>query len=127
MVAIAVFMIVMGVAMASIWTRDIVSAEQLDISAGRWRARDPQAGTLMLPHWIAEFGTAASLIAGASGVLIEAPWGRSLALAALGALVYTSINSLGWALADRHRFPYAIPMTVGAVGGLAAIVGLLVR
>ena len=123
---IAGFMIAMGVAMAGIWTRDIISAEQLDISNGRFRARDPAAGTLMLPHWIAEYGAAASLLAGAIGLLIDAGWGRSLSLVALGALLYTSTNSLGWALAERSRYPYAVPMAIGVVGGLAAVIGLFV-
>jgi len=126
MVSIAVFMVVMGVAMAGIWTRDIISGHQLDIAAGRWRARDPQARTVMLPHWIAEYGTAASLVAGAVGLLIDAGWGSSLAFVALGALVYTSVNSLGWALAERARLPYAVPMLIGAIGGLAVITGLFV-
>jgi len=119
-------MMVMGVAMAGVWTRDIIRADQLDISAGRLRARDPQAGTFLLPHWIAEYGTAAALLAGAIGLLIDADWGRSLAFVALGTLVYTSVNSLGWALADPTRFPYAVPMAFGAVGSLAAIIGLFI-
>ena len=124
MVPIAVFMLLMGLAIAGIWTRDIVSAEQLDTSAGRWRARDPQAGTLMLPHWIAEYGTSAALVVGAIGLLIDAGWGRWLAFVALGALIYTSINSLGWALAEPARRSYAIPMAIGAIGGMAATVAL---
>jgi len=117
---------VMGGAVAGVWTRDIIRADQLEISAGRLRARDPQAETLMLPHWIAEYATAALLVVAAGGLWADADWGEPLALVALGALIYTSINSLGWALADRVRRPYAIPMTVGAVGGLAAVIGLFV-
>ncbi len=126
MPVIAIFMSLMGIALAGIWTRDIISAQKLDISAGRLRARDPQAGTLMLPHWIAEYGTAAGLVAGAVGVSSAAGWGRPLALAALGALVYTSINSLGWAIAERARISYAVPMVIGAVGGMGSIVVLVV-
>lgn len=123
---VAGFMITMGVAMAGIWTRDIISSEQLDVTNGRFRARDPAARTLMLPHWIAEYGTAFSLLAGAIGLLIDAGWGRSLAFLALGALLYTSTNSLGWALAERSRYHYAVPMAIGVVGGLAAVVGLFI-
>ena len=124
---IAVFMLVMGVGIGSIWTRDIISAEQLEVSRSRWRARDPQSGSLMLPHWIAEYGTATGLVAAAVGLFIDAGWGRPLALVALGALVYTSINSLGWARAERARLPYAVPMAVGVLGGLVAIIVLLAR
>jgi hypothetical protein len=114
------------VAIAGIWTRDIVSAQQLDTAEGRLRARDPQAGTVMLPHWIAEYATAAALLAGSAGLLIGTGWGKPLGMVALGALVYTSINSLGWVLADRIRTPYGVPMAAGAIGGLAGIIVLFV-
>jgi hypothetical protein len=127
MPVIAAFMLFMGAAMGLVWTRDIISAEQLDISDGRWRARDPESGTLMVPHWIAEYGTVAALVAGAVGLLTEGSWGEPLSLVALGALVYTSTNSLGWALADRARLPYVVPMLAGLFGGLAAVIGLLAR
>ena len=119
-------MIVMGVAMAGLWARDIISARQLDISHGRLRARDPRARTLMLPHWVAEYATASALMVGGIGLVTDAGWARSLALVALGALVYTSTNSLGWALVERARLPYAAPMAIGAIGGLAAIIGLFI-
>ena len=45
-------------------------------------------------------------------------------MVALGALAYSSLNSLGWALAERARFAYAVPMVVGLVGALVSI-GLL--
>lgn len=119
-------MAVMGVAVAGVWTRDIVSGDRLELSSGRLLAREPDARSLLLPHWIAEYGTAGALLTGAVGLLTGSAWGRSLALVALGALVYTSTNSLGWALAQRARFPYAVPMAIGAAGGLAALVGLFV-
>ena len=37
-------------------------------------------------------------------------------MVSLGALAYTSLNSLNWALAERKRLPYAIPMYVGLTG-----------
>lgn len=122
---VAGFMAVMGLAIAGIWTRDIISAGQLDISTGRLRAREPGSGSFLLPHWIAEYATAGALVAGAIGLFVEASWGSSLAFVSLGALVYTSINALGWALAQRSRIPYAAPMALGAVGGLVAIIALL--
>jgi hypothetical protein len=121
---IAVFMLLMGVGIGSIWTRDILSAEQLDVSHGRLRARDPESGSLMVPHWIAEYATAAALIFGAIGLLVSRSWGEPLSFVALGALVYTSANSIGWALARKSRFPYTVPMALGLLGGLASIAGL---
>ncbi len=41
--------------------------------------------------------------------------------AGLGALAYTSLNSLGWVLADRTRHAYAVPMVVGLAGALIAM------
>lgn len=58
------------------------------------------------------------LIAGFMGVM-------GLGLAALGALTYTGTNSLAWALARPERRAYAVPMRVGAVGGLAAAAALI--
>ena len=126
MPVIAAFMLLMGAAMGVVWTRDIISGELLDLSEGRWWARDPESGTLLVPHWIAEYGTVAALVAGAVGLLTQGSWGEPLSLVALGALVYTSTNSVGWALAERTRFPYAVPMLVGVLGGLAAVIILLV-
>ena len=48
-----------------------------------------------------------------------------MVLLALAACVCTSVNSLGWAFVERARGPYAIPMLVGAVGGLASAAALL--
>ena len=44
---------------------------------------------------------------------------------ALGALAYTSLNSLSRVLADRSRLSYGIPMAIGLVGALLAILLLL--
>lgn len=122
--AVAIFMILMGISIGVVWTRDIASGERIDRSAGWWRAREP-GGPLLLPHWIAEYGTAVALITAGAGLAAGAGWGRMLAAVALGALAYTSINSLGWALAEPDRRTYGIPMAVGAVGSLLAVIVLL--
>ena len=121
---VAVFMIVMGVAMAAIWTKDILSNDEIDTSAGLLKARDT-GGTIFWFHWVAEYGTAALLIAGGLGLMLEARWSFLPALLGLGALLYTSMNSLGWAFACKERFSYAVPMLVGLIGGLAAAVWIV--
>lgn len=121
---IAVFMIVMAAGIAGVWTADIVQGTRIDRSHGILRARD-DGGSLLLPHWIAEYGTAAALLGGAISVLAGQPWAAPVAAAALGATLYTSINSLGWALAEPSRRASALPMAVGAVGGLAALIALV--
>lgn len=122
---IAVSLLIMGVGIAGVWTRDIVSGEYVDVSMGLFAARDPDSGTLFWPHWLAEYGTAAALVISAVGLLADADWAKGLAGISAGALVYTSMNSLGWALSRRERFGYAVPMVAGFVVGIAACVALL--
>ncbi len=121
---VAVFCILMGAAMVVLWTRDIAEGEQIDISEGRLRARD-YAGDLFLPHWLAEYGTAAALVAGGIGLLLRTSWAEPVTLLGVGALIYTSTNSLGWALAEKERMSYAGPMIVGLVGGLVSAIVLI--
>lgn len=120
-------MIVIGAAMAGIWTRDIVSAEQVDLSRGLFAARDPDSGTLFWPHWLAEYGTAVVLVSAGFALIADAAWAEEVALVGLGSLVYTSVNSLGWAFARRERYAYAAPMITGLLVGLVSIVYLLAR
>jgi len=45
----AVLMVVMGVAIAGVWTRDILAGDKIDLSHGIFAARDPDAGTCSGP------------------------------------------------------------------------------
>jgi hypothetical protein len=121
---VGVFALVMGVAIAATWTLDLVRG-RVDLSAGAFRAREEGSRSLLWPHWLAEYGTAAALVAGGVGLLAGVPWGEPVALLGLGGCVYTSVNSLGWAFAERARRAYAIPMLIGAIGGLASAAALL--
>lgn len=122
----AVSLIFMGVGIAGIWTRDIFKNPDIDLKAGFFKARDKDAGTLFWPHWFAEYGTAAGLIAGGIGLLLRTSWGTPVALLADGALLYTSMNSLGWSLAKKERRPYTIPMLAGLAVGIFTPLALLV-
>lgn len=124
---VGIFMLVMGCGVAAIWTVDIVRSAEVDRSRGLAAARDRSTGSFLLPHWLAEFATAAILIAGGLRLLLGWSVGGWTWLVAvgLGALAYTSLNSLGWVVADRSRSAYAIPMVIGLVGSIASI-GLLV-
>lgn len=119
-IAVGVLLVVMGVGIAGIWTRDIVAGEQVDLSQGFFAARDEDAGSLMWLHWLAEYATAATLTVAGVALLADAEWARVLAAVGAGALLYTSTNSLGWAFARRDRLAYAIPMLFGVVVGLVA-------
>ncbi|HSK27813.1 MAG TPA: hypothetical protein VK894_12965, partial [Jiangellales bacterium] len=98
--AVAVFALVMGVGVATIWTLDLARG-RVDLGAGLLHARE--GGDLLWPHWLAEYATAAVLIVGAIAWLAGAAWADGVLLVGLGALVYTSVNSLGWVLADHPR------------------------
>jgi hypothetical protein len=124
--AVAIALMTMGVAIAGVWTRDIVASDHVDRSQGLLAARDRDAGTLLWPHWIAEYATAAALVAGAIGLLTDASWADTVAALAIGALLYTSATSLGWALAEPDRRAYAYPMAVGVIVGVVGTVWLLV-
>lgn len=119
------FIVVMGVSIALTWARDMRSSPEVDRSAGLLRARDRRDGSLFLPHWIAEYATSLGLVVGGIGLIADVGWAEKISLVALGALTYTSVNSLGWTLALRSRRPYAIPMLVGAIGGVLSIGVLL--
>lgn len=123
----AFLMITMGLGIAGIWTMDIVSGSKVDLSAGFFRARDGDDGPLLWPHWIAESATAAPLIAGGLGLLFDAAWSPAVAALGVGALFYTSVNSLGWALASRERRPYAAPMIAGVLVSVLSGVYLIAR
>lgn len=126
MVVVSGLMMLMGLAIAAVWTRDIVAGDKIDLSAGLWQARDGAGdGTLLWPHWIAEYATAGLLIAGGIGLLANTGWARPIAGVGLGALFYTSVNSLGWALAQRDRYAYAAPMVAGVLVSFIGAVWLL--
>ena len=52
--------------------------------------------------------------------MINSKWANVLAALASGALLYTSINSLGWAFSERDRYAYAAPMLVGVAVAVTA-------
>jgi hypothetical protein len=122
---VGVFAIVMGVGMAGIWTRDILAGNGFETDGRLMDARETSSGNLMVWHWAAEYATAGALVIGGLLVLMGAGIGEGILLAALGALVYSATNSLAWSMARPERRPYAIPMLVGLLGGLVAIIVLL--
>ncbi|HEU4490887.1 MAG TPA: hypothetical protein VFR74_08450 [Jiangellales bacterium] len=70
-------------------TLDLVRG-RVDLSAGAFRAREEGSGSLLWPHWLAEYGTAAALVVGGAGLLAHLGWGEPVVLLGLGACVYTS-------------------------------------
>ena len=122
---VALFAGVMGAAMAGIWVRDIMSGHGFDAPHGLLKAREADSDDLMIWHWAAEIGTAIVLVLGAFLVLINAAVAEPIMLIGLGGLLYTSTNSLGWALAAPERSPYVLPMATGLVGGIISATVLI--
>lgn len=118
--------IVMGSGIAVTWTRDIAAGRGFEADRGLVSARN-DAGDLMVFHWIAEFATAAVLAIGGVALVAGAPWATAAAAVGAGALGYTSINSLGWALADPTRSAYAVPMYVGLAVSASLAAYLVIR
>ena len=124
-ILVALFGGIMGAAMAGIWARDIMSGHGYDAPNGLLRAREADSDDLMVWHWAAEFGTALVLITGAFLIMINAALAEPIMLVGLGGLLYTSTNSLGWALAAPARAPYVWPMAAGLVGGIISAAVLM--
>ncbi len=118
---IALFAGIMGAAMAGIWARDIASGVGYDASQGFLHARETDTEDLMIWHWLAEFGTAGTLMVGALFLIIDAALAEPVMLLGLGALAYTSANSLGWSLARPDRRSYVYPMAIGLVGAVISV------
>ena len=112
-------------AIASIWTKDIIRNDDIDLSVGFFKSRDKDDGGLYWPHWFAEYITAATLIAGGICLFFNSTWSLHLSFFALGALFYTSLNSQTWAWSQRERYVYAIPMVGGVCASIASVVLLL--
>jgi hypothetical protein len=107
--AIPIFMLVMGAGIVLIWML-------------AWKS---EGGNQSWLHLLAEYLTAGILVAAAIGLLGQHGWGYKLSFVALGALAYTSLNSLAWSFSDKKRLPYCIPMILGLAGSVTSIILLL--
>jgi hypothetical protein len=119
-ILVALFAGIMGAAMAGIWARDIMSGHGYDAPHGLLRAREADSDDLMIWHWLAEFGTAVLLVVGAVLIVFGAALAEPVMFVGLGALLYTSTNSLGWSLAAPERAPYVYPMAIGMIGAIVS-------
>ncbi len=124
-ILVAMFAGIVGAANAGIWARDIMSGHGYDAPHGLLRAREADSDDLMIWHWIAELATSLSLIAAAFLIMINAALAVPIMLLALGALMYTSTNSLGWALAAPERAPYVWPLALSLIGGIVSATVLI--
>jgi hypothetical protein len=110
---VAWYAIAVGLLMAGWWT--------VDLRAGALERPDRTRAELGL-HLLAEFATAAALVAG--GALLLTTGTAGLTLVGLGMLLYTVIQSPGYFLARGEREP-AVLFALLVVATLAALVVLL--
>lgn len=114
------FLLLSAASVAGIWTVDLIKGEKAQRPAGVLSLRDRDTQENLVPHLIAEYATAGALVAGAVGLVMRARWGRPAAGASLGALTYTSVNSLSWVVSRRERLPYGLPMVATLTGSVAS-------
>ena len=119
---IPIFMTVAGLGIISIWTVDLLKKEKVSLDEGLLYIRDRETGQYILPHLLAEYGTALLLLIAAVGLCRSTSWATRLSFLALGALIYTSLNSLSWVVTRRERLPYGIPMLFALAGALVSII-----
>ncbi len=116
-------MIIIGTGMAYIWTSDIVSGRFSDRgSFFQWK----EEKTLLWPHIIAEYLTATGLIAGGIGLFVSGGWALPVSLLALGAVIYSAVNSTGWVLAEKNRLTYGIPIWISLVIAVCSAIILVI-
>jgi hypothetical protein len=109
------------------WASLIITNPEFELS---FHCRDPESQWLMWPHWLAEFTSAVCAVVAGLLLLFDQQHprrGRDVALFASGALCYTSLNSLSWALAERDRLVYAFFMVLGLLSYIFVAVSLLLE
>ncbi len=110
----AVYAVVVGIFMIGFWG--------LLVARGKAELRDRPWD--MRCHLAAEFATAALLIVSGAGALLGIGGISSVALLALGMLLYTVINSAGF-YAGRRNWPMVGMFSVLTVLTVVAVAGML--
>lgn len=110
---IAFILIMTGIAMIIIWIIDINENPEVDMTGGFFRAREKNSNNIFWFHITAELITAILLIMAGIIIVLKAERLIPLVFLSLGALFYSSLNSLGWVFACQHRKKYAFPIITG--------------
>ena len=119
-------LLIMGIAFIIIWIADINNNPEVDMSAGFFRAREKSSNNIFWFHITAEIITGLLLIAGGTVIFLGIHELYPLVCFSTGALFYTSLNSLAWAFAERHRYSYAWPMLAGLVISIFTLINLII-
>ena len=116
------FLIFAGLGVVGIWTKDILSGK----FSGQGNVFKWKEGEMMLwPHLLAEYLMAIALILGGIGMYYKTGWSGQISFVALGAIIYSAINSSGWVFAERNRISYGIPIWICLVGAIASLAYLI--
>lgn len=121
-IAFASFMILMAIGIISVWVKEIVSAQKM-VNYFGWK----EGENLLWPHITVEIITGVLLLIAGIGTFMEVNWAGMLGFFSMGALFYTSFNSLGWILAKKDRRSFAIPMILGLVGSVVFLIIILLE
>lgn len=122
---ISFFMLMIGCAMMILWIMEMFNNPEVDMSAGFFRAREKQSNNIFWFHIVAELITAVLLVASGIILVMRDENLYPVAYFALGALFYSSLNSMGWAFAYRERYNYAYPIIGGFMLSVIAIIVLI--
>ncbi|MBW1614084.1 MAG: hypothetical protein JRJ57_08950 [Deltaproteobacteria bacterium] len=124
---VSFLLLIIGIAMLVIWIADINNNPEIDFSKGFFKARGKASGELFCFHIIGEVLTGIMLILSGIIILYRTPEWMPCAYFSLGALFYTSLNSLGWAFARKERKRYGIPITAGLIISIFSFIILLLN
>jgi len=116
-------LILIGTGVIGIWLKDIFSGKFS--GQGNFFKWVEGENRLWL-HIFAEFLTGILLILSGIAYLLSEAWAQQTALLGLGALIYSAINSSGWVLHKKERFPYGIPMWISLLIAMLIAVNIII-
>jgi len=106
-ILVGIVLLLVGLAIIAYW---VIFVMRGNMPEGLWTVVGNQ---YIVYHQAAELGMALLAIAGGFGLLIGRGWGMATSLAALGALLYTSVNSLGNSIRNE---PSLTPIFLAVLG-----------
>lgn len=110
---------IMGIGIISIWLLDIISGKFNNCgNIFTWQEGENK----LWLHILAEFLTGFGLIISSVGLFTNKLWADELLLIAIGATLYTCINSSGWVIFKKERIKYGIPIWITLIAALIILI-----
>ena len=115
-------LLIIGMGMTGIWIADILK--------GKFKSQGNffnwiEGENRLWPHILAEMLTGILAIVSGIAMFLAWSWATELTLFALGAIVYSCINSTGWVVHKKERFAYGIPIWISLGLALFMIIWLI--